>query len=178
MEHYLPTADIVFDKFHLAANLGQVIGKIRRRTEAQADAEGRAFLKGQRYNLLRNKQNLSAGGRADLKELLAANRDLSVVYVLKDAFKRVWTSTCRKCAEKCLSGWIGMAYGSGIAELERFAGGPSEAQKQILNFRQHRITSARIKAFNTLASRVIHKACGVSDLEHLFLKLRQQSLRR
>ncbi len=178
MEQYLPTADIVFDKLHLVANLGQVIDKIRRRTQAQADAEGRAFLKGQRYNLLCNKENLSAGGRADLKELLAANHDLSGVYVLKDAFKRVWTSTYRKRADKCLTGWIGMAYGSGIAELERFAGGLSEAQEQILNFRQHRITSARIEAFNTLVSRVIHKACGVSDLDHLFLKLRQKSLRR
>ena len=66
VEQYLPTADIVFDKLHLVANLGQVIDKIRRRTQAQADAEGRAFLKGQRHNLLRNKENLSAGGRADL----------------------------------------------------------------------------------------------------------------
>ena len=87
VELYLPNADIVFDKFHLVANLGEVIDKIRRRTQAQADAEGCALLKGQRYNLLRNRENLTADGRADLKELLAANRDLSVVYVLKDAFK-------------------------------------------------------------------------------------------
>ena len=115
MEQYLPTADIVFGRFHLVANLGQVIDKIRRRTQVQADAEGRAFLKGQRYNLLCNKESLSAGGRADFKELLellellAADRDLSVAYVLKDAFKQVWTSTYRKCADKCLTGWIGMA---------------------------------------------------------------------
>lgn len=66
VEEYLPKADIVFDKFHLVANLGEVIDKIRRRTQAQADVEGRAFLKGQRYNLLRNRENLSADGRANL----------------------------------------------------------------------------------------------------------------
>jgi transposase len=178
VELYLPNADIVFDKFHLVANLGEVIDKIRRRTQAQADAEGRALLKGQRYNLLRNRENLSTDGRAELKELLAANRDLSVVYVLKDAFKQVWTYTYRKCADKCLSRWIEMATESGIAELKRFANGLVEAKEQILNFCQHRITSARIEAFNTLVSRVIHKACGVSDLDFLFLKLRQESLRR
>ena len=178
VELYLPKADIVFDKFHLVANLGEVIDKIRRRTQAQADAEGRALLKGQRYNLLRNRENLTADGRANLKELLATNRDLSVVYVLKDAFKQVWTYTYRKCADKCLSGWIGMALESGIAELKRFANGLVKAKEQILNFCQHRITSARIEAFNTLVSRVIHKACGVSDLDYLFLKLRQESLRR
>lgn len=178
VELYLPKADVVFDKFHLVANLGEVIDKIRRRTQAQADAEGRALLKGQRYNLLRNRENLSSDGRAELKELLAANRDLSVVYVLKDAFKQVWTYTYRKCADKCLSRWIAMATESGIAELKRFANGLVEAKEQILNFCQHRITSARIEAFNTLISRVIHKACGVSDLDFLFLKLRQESLQR
>ena len=178
VETHLPQTDIVLDKFHLVANLGEVIERVRRRTQAQANAEGRTFLKGQRYNLLRNPENLSAEGRLQLDTLLAANRDLSVVYLLKDAFKQVWTYTYRKCAEKRLVGWIAMAKESGVAELKRFASGLLEAKEQILNFCQHRITSARIEAFNTLVSRVIHKACGVANLDFLFLKLRQESLQR
>jgi len=151
---------------------------VRRRTQAQANAEGRAFLKGQRYNLLRNPENLSPDGRRQLDLLLAANRDLSIAYMLKDAFKAVWTYTYRKCADKRLTGWIAMAAESGITELKRFARGLVEAKEQILNFCQHRITSARIEAFNTIVSRVIHKACGVANLDFLFLKLRQESLQR
>ena len=169
---------IVFDKFHLISNLGEVIDRVRRRTQAQANAEGRAFLKGQRYNLLRNPENLSPDGRRQLDLLLAANRDLSIAYMLKDAFKAVWTYTYRKCADKRLTGGIAMAAESGIAELKRFARGLVEAKEQILNFCQHRITSARIEAFNTIVSRVIHKACGVANLDFLFLKLRQESLQR
>jgi len=175
---HLPQADIVFDKFHLISNLGEVIDRVRRRTQAQANAEGRAFLKGQRYNLLRNPENLSPDGRRQLDLLLAANRDLSIAYMLKDAFKAVWTYTYRKCADKRLTGGIAMAAESGIAELKRFARGLVEAKEQILNFCQHRITSARIEAFNTIVSRVIHKACGVANLDFLFLKLRQESLQR
>ena len=178
VEAHLPGADIVFDKFHLIANLSEVIDKVRRRTQAQTDADGRALLKGQRYNLLRNPGNLSPDGRRQLKLLLAVNRDLSIVYLLKDAFKAVWTYTYRKSADKCLSNWLAMALESGVAELKRFAGGLVEVKEQILNFCQHRITSARIEAFNTLVSRVIHKACGVANLDFLFLKLRQESLRR
>jgi transposase len=178
VEVHLPQADIVFDKFHLISNLGEVIDKVRRRTQAQTDAEGRALLKGQRYNLLRNPQNLSPDGRRELKRLLAVNRDLSIVYLLKDAFKAVWTYTYRKSADKCLSTWIGMALESGVRELARFAKGLTEAKEQILNFCEHRITSARIEAFNTIVSRVIHKACGVANLDFLFLKLRQESLQR
>lgn len=178
VEAHLPEADIVFDKFHLISNLGEVIDKVRRRTQAQTDAEGRALLKGQRYNLLRNPENLSPDGRRDLKLLLAANRDLSVVYLLKDAFKAVWTYTYRRSADKCLTLWITMALESGVGELARFARGLIAAKEQILNFCEHRITSARIEAFNTIVSRVIHKACGVANLDFLFLKLRQESLQR
>lgn len=177
VEEHLPKADIVFDKFHLISNYGEVIDKIRRRTQALADAEGHTFIKGQRYNLLRNPENLSRAARKQLALLLAANRDLSAAYLLKDAFKQVWTYTYRKCADKRLTGWIQMAIETGIAELKRFANGLAEAKEQILNFCQHRITSARIEAFNTIVSRVLHKACGVSNLDFLFLKLRQESLR-
>ena len=176
LEAHLPDADIVFDKFHLISNLGEVIDKVRRRTQAQTDAEGRALLKGQRYNLLRNPENLSTDGRRELKLLLAANRDLSIVYLLKDAFKAVWTYTYRRSADKCLTNWIAMAVESGVGELARFARRLIAAKEQILNFCEHRITSARIEAFNTIVSRVIHKACGVANLDFLFLKLRQESL--
>ena len=176
VEAHLPDADIVFDKFHLISNLGEVIDKVRRRTQAQTDVEGRALLKGQRYNLLRNPENLSTDGRRELKLLLAANRDLSIVYLLKDAFKAVWTYTYRRSADKCLTNWIAMAVESGVGELARFARRLIAAKEQILNFCEHRITSARIEAFNTIVSRVIHKACGVANLDFLFLKLRQESL--
>jgi transposase len=176
VEAHLPDADIVFDKFHLISNLGEVIDKVRRRTQAQTDAEGRALLIVQRYNLLRNPENLSTDGRRELKLLLAANRDLSIVYLLKDAFKAVWTYTYRRSADKCLTNWIAMAVESGVGELARFARGLIAAKEQILNFCEHRITSARIEAFNTIVSRVIHKACGVANLDFLFLKLRQESL--
>ena len=54
----------------------------------------------------------------------------------------------------------------------------TQAKEHILIFCEHRITSARSEAFNTIVSSVIDKACGVANLDFLFLKLRQESLRR
>lgn len=54
------------------------------------------MLKGRRFNLLRNRENPTADGRADHEELLAANRGLSLVYALKNPFKQVWTYTYLK----------------------------------------------------------------------------------
>lgn len=176
VEQRLPQADIVFDKFHLVSNYNEVIDRVRRRSYHEASLGGRPFIKGQRYNLFRNPENLSSTGRQELKALLEANQDLNIVYLLKDYFKQVWTYTYRRCAEKTLLGWIDLAASSGIRELARFAKGLEEAKDHILSFCKHHITSARIEAFNNIVSRVIHKACGVSNLDYLFLKLRQESL--
>ena len=175
-EHHLPQADIVFDKFHLISNYNEVIDKVRRRSDIEASLSERSFIKGQRYNLFRNPENLTPNGRKEPNLLLEANQDLNIVYLLKDYLKQVWTYTCRKCAEKTLPGWIEMAAQSGIRELTRFAKGLQKAKDPILAFCKHRITSARIEAFNNIVSKVIHKACGVSNLDYLFLKLRQDSL--
>jgi len=149
---------------------------VRRRSYYEASRSRRSFIKGQRDNLFRNPENLSSTGRKELHVLLKANHDLNTVYLLKDCLKQVWTYTYRKCAEKTLLGWIQIALESGIRELVRFAKGLDHAKDQILSFCNHRITSARIEAFNNTVSRVLHKACGVSNLDYLFLKLRQELL--
>lgn len=176
VEKHLPNADVVFDKFHLVANYNEVIDKVRRRSYREANESERQFIKGQRYNLLRNPENLTHSGRKELNLLLEANLDLNTLYLLKDAFKQVWTYTYRRCAEKTLLGWIDLALDTGIGELQRFATGILEVKDQILSFCKHRITSARIEAFNAVVARVVRKACGVSNLDYLFLKLRQESL--
>ena len=63
VESHLPHAQIVFDKFHLIANFSDVIDAVRRRSYSQASEADRAFIKGQRFNLLRNAENLSEKGR-------------------------------------------------------------------------------------------------------------------
>ena len=96
---------------------------MRRRSQAQADAEGRTFLRGPRSNLRHNPESVSADGRRQLDLLLAANRDLSVVYLLKDAFQAVWTYTCRRSADLCRTHWIAMTLESGVGELAPERGG-------------------------------------------------------
>ncbi|MDQ3565881.1 MAG: ISL3 family transposase [Pseudomonadota bacterium] len=172
----LPKAEIVLDKFHLIANYNEVIDRIRRRSYQQASGPAREFIKGQRYNLFRRPENLKAEGKVALRKLLEANADLNTAYVLKDELQRLWLYRYPKSAGKALEGWVELALDAGIAELTRFAHGLLEAKEQIVSFCKHQLTSAKIESFNALISRVIHKACGISNLDYLWLKLRQASL--
>ncbi len=45
-------------------------------------------------------------------------------------------------------------------------------------FFKHRIASGRIESFNNQIAGLIHRACGMTYLKHLFLKMRAQSLQQ
>jgi transposase len=88
----LPDAAIVFDKFHLIANYHAVIDQVRRQEWRKASAEHRDVIKGQRYNLFRNPSNPTPQQTQSLMNPLHINRNLAVVYILKDALRKLWDS--------------------------------------------------------------------------------------
>ena len=99
----LPHADIVFDKFHLIANYHAVIDEVRRNEWRRANLEDRDVIKGQRYNLFRNPWNRTPKQTRSLMALLHVNRNLAIVYILKDALRKLWSYRRRKWAAKYLA---------------------------------------------------------------------------
>ena len=169
-------ADIVFDKFHLIANYHAVIDEVRRSEWRKANAEDKAVIKGQRYNLFRNPWNRTAGQTRDLMALLHINENLGVAYILNGALRKLWTYKRRKWAAKYLAKWCRWVAVSGVEALRKFARSLLRAKVEVLNYCKHRITTGRLEGFNNTVSRIIHRACGMQDLDYLFLKLRQESL--
>ena len=86
----------------------------------------------------------------------------------------MWTYTYKASASKFLDKWIELAKATGIGELKRFARRLDRARAGLLSYWHHRITSAKIEAFNGVIKRIIYKACGYNDLEYLYLKIRQE----
>ena len=172
----LPDADIVFDKFHLIANYHAVIDEVRRSEWRKANVEDKDVIKGQRYNLFRNPTHRTPAQTRSLMALLHINRNLAVAYLLKDALRKLWGYKRRKAAAKYLAKWCRWAAVSGVAALRAFARSLLRAKEEVLNYCRHRVTTARLEAFNNTVSRLIHRACGMRDMDYLFLKLRQESL--
>jgi len=117
---HCPGALIVYDLFHVVAKYGrEVIDRVRvDETNRIARARGpndqrtrarRRVIKGTRWLLLRNTTTLRPKDRVRLQEVLAANRHLWVVYVLKDALKQLWRYTYVGAAMRaCASGTAGL----------------------------------------------------------------------
>jgi len=173
----IPKADIVFDKFHLVANFNGVIDEVRRSEWRKADKKGKALIKGQRLNLYRPWDTAPTDEQKySLAMLILLNMNLQKVYVLKEALREVWNYRHRGYAKRYLEKWLGLCEESGLAPVLRFAKGLSKVVDEVVNYTRHRITTGPLEGFNNQVSRIIHRACGVRNIDYLFLKLRQLSL--
>lgn len=112
-----------------------------------------------------------------LKDLLAFNKNLNTAYVLKEAFHHLYDYVYPANAAKYLRRWCDWAFESGLSPLVSFAKGLLRDSQNIISYFRHQITNGPIEAFNSIIGRIIYQACGIKDLDYLFLKLRQKSTR-
>ncbi len=81
---HAPQAAILYDKFHVMRHLGDALDNVRKLEYSRLAGKDRAFIKGQKYTLLSNRENLTLDGRKALKKLLSANKRLQAAYLLKE----------------------------------------------------------------------------------------------
>ena len=180
VEKELPNAKIAFDKFHLVKNFNAVVDQVRREEWNKArdakDKDKAKLIKGQRYNLLRRPENNTAEQQSRLDELLSMNETLNKMYVLVEDFRDVLGQKYIGHATRWLKMWIETAVESGIDAVVKFAKSLEKVSDKIINAVRFKLSNGRMEGFNNLFARIIHRGCGYSDNEYLYLKLRQASL--
>lgn len=176
VEDWLPNADIVYDRFHLVANVNQAVDEVRRTQCSKANKEERKWIKGQRYLILANQEKLDTDGLEKLDRLLDANTAISTAYILKEQFRDLFSYKKIGWAMRALENWCELAKASRLAPFQRLAKSFTQHSKRVCGYVKHGLTSGLIEGFNNLVSRMIHKACGIRDLGYLELKLRHQSV--
>jgi transposase len=173
----IPKAEIVYDKFHLVMNFNKVIDTVRRKQWNELRSNNRKteadFIKGQRFNLLRNKENNTAEQQRKLDELLKINAPLSEAYILLDNFKYALSSKHSSLLYHKLIAWLLLAGQSCREEIVKFATNLSKVIRQVVNCARFGLNNGLMEGFNNKIARVIHRACGCKNLDYLFLNLRQ-----
>jgi len=168
-------AAIVFDLFHVIAKYGrEVIDRVRvdRANELRAERAHRQLVKGARWLLLKNRNSLQAGEDVALEELLAANRELFVVYVLRDALRDLWHYRHSGYAARAWRSWYRKALRSGIAPLRRFAQKLRPYLPGILAHCQHPFGTNLVEGINNRIKVIKRMAYGFRDQQYFFLKIR------
>ena len=179
-----PAAALVYDLFHVVAKYGrEVIDRVRvDETNRVAQAgrpsdvrrrDQRRVIKGTRWLLLKNRAHVTrSADRIRLKELLAANRALFTVYVLKDDLKQLWQFKYVGAARRFWGQWYRRAMQSRIPSLMRFARQLAAYLPGILSRCRYPIHTSFIEGVNNKIKVLKRMAYGYRDEAYFFLKIR------
>jgi len=174
VKKFCPQAAIVFDLFHIVAKYNDVIDQVRRNEVRQAGAKtDKKVIKGSRWILLKNHENLKEKEKLHLEELLKANENLAKVYILKDDLKAIWNVRNRQEMANALDDWCQRALEAGLEPLNRFVETLNRYRYGILNHADHPIHTGRLEGFNNKIKVLKRKAYGFHDLDYFILKIKQ-----
>jgi len=178
----LPTAAIVFDRFHVMQMFNKVIRDCRRAEFKAArtlgDLTGQQAIKGSLWLLLSNRTTLKDTDQDRLDQLLAQNQPLATLYALKEQLQRLWQpdSTFAAMAAR-LDDWCGMAIAAGMSGLAKFVKTLQAHRTGICGYADHPITTSRLEAGNVSIALLRRRARGFRDMTYFKLKIFQLNTR-
>jgi transposase len=170
----LPRATLVYDRFHVIKLYNEKLSDLRRLLYNETkDADVKSLLKGTRWLLLKNKENLNDARdeRERLEKALEANRPLMTAYYLKEELHRIWEQIDRTEGEAAFDRWLLTAESSGVGMLAKFAKTLRSHRVGILNYYDHRITTGSLEGTNAKIRVMQRKAYGFRDEEYFKLKI-------
>jgi transposase len=170
---HLKKAVIVFDHFHVIKLYNEKLSDLRRSLYHRAEADGKKVLKGARWLLLKDPENLDAdkGEKERLKAALALNEPLATASYLKEELRRFWEQPGKRFATAFLNDWLKKAEASGVRMLQQMARTLAAHRSGLLADDDAMITSGPMEGTNHKIKTMKRMAYGFRDQEFFKLKI-------
>ena len=175
VKQHCPNAEVVYDLFHVVAKFGrEVIDRVRvdEANRLRDDKPARRVVKTSRWLLLRNRENVPPDQVVKLDELLAANRALLTVYLLKDELKQLWRYRSEAWARRFWKSWKRRALRSGLEPLKVFVRRLEPYLPGILAHCRWPLGTNLVEGINNKIKVIKRMAYGYRDDAYFFMKIR------
>jgi transposase len=175
VRRHCPHAEVVYDLFHVVAKYGrEVIDRVRvdEANRLRDDKPARRVVKTSRWLQLRNRENVPPGQVVKLDELLAANRALLNVYLLKDDLKQLWRYRSEAWARKFWNDWKRRALRNGLEPLKVFVHRLEPYLPGILAHCRWPLGTNLVEGINNKIKVIKRMAYRFRDDAYFFLKIR------
>lgn len=172
----LPDAAIVYDRFHVMKMYNDKLSDLRRNLQREAENLLQLqVLKGTRWLLLKNPENLNPDPKKKEKErlqrALELNAPLAKAYYLKDELRQFWKLSSKEDAKEWLNQWIETARETKIPMLMKMANSVSSHRYGLLNWYDYPISTGPLEGTNNKIKTLQRQAYGFRDLEFFKLKI-------
>jgi len=169
-QDYLPNAQSVVDRFHVMKNLNDALTTARRSIQKQAEAPTQELLKGSRWLLVKNREDLSDEEQKKLHAVLQASPILKKCYDLKEAFREWFNqSLSREQADTKLSDWLRQVDETGILALKSFVKTVMNWRDRILNYFNGRYSNGFAEGVNLKIKLINRRAFGYTNFANFRL---------
>lgn len=168
-----PAASILYDKFHVMRHLGEALDTIRKEEYRRLAGNDRSYIKGQKYTLLSNRENLTLDGRKALKKLLGANKRLNTAYLLKETFGQLWAYQTEGWARRFFDNWKASLKWQRLKPYEKFAEMIERNWDGLAAYSkpENKVSLGFVEGLNNKIRVIQRRAYGIRDEEYLRLKV-------
>ncbi|HUD83519.1 MAG TPA: ISL3 family transposase [Candidatus Saccharimonadales bacterium] len=170
LEH-LPEAALVFDKFHIIKLMNERLDDLRRQMVREAEGPLKLRIKGTRFLLLRNPENLQEDQIPKLERALQLNEPLLLGWYLKEELRELWNQPSRQKMASFLKDWCQKADQTTIGQLMKMAKTLRTHASGILAYARHPITSGKLEGINNKIKTLTKRSYGFHDENFFILKL-------
>ena len=179
VRQHLRGAIHVFDRFHVVKLFNEKLTIFRRQLyHAAKDALQKEVLKGTRWLLLKNPQNLDPerNEQQRLEDALTLNKPLATAYYMKEDLRQLWEQEDRAEGERFLDDWLARARRSKVEILYQMAQTLSRHRQGLLAWYDCPISTGPLEGTNTKIKLMQRQAYGFRD--HEFFKLKIYALHK
>ena len=173
VKDHLPDAVMVFDHFHVVKLMNHKLADLRRQLQREAEAKEKEVLKGTRWLLVKNPENLddnrNEGDR--LQQALALNAPLAAAYYLKEDLRQLWDQLDKESAARFLEGWIERARATGLRQLQQMANTLSVYRTGLLAYYDVPISTGPLEGTNNKIKTLQRQSYGFRDPDFFRLRI-------
>ncbi len=156
-----PNADIVHDRFHIAAMLGEAVDDTRR-----AEVKKHPELKDSRFIWLKNPENLTEKQKGSFDALVKTELKTAEAYAFKQTFKAFFEQEDIPAGIEFFENWTGELDKHDLPKMHKVARTLEKNIQGLLNYLKWRITNAYGEAVNALIQEIKTVARGFRQFEN------------
>jgi transposase len=158
-----PNAELCVDPFHVVALASNALDEIRREVWNEARKAGQTAvareLKGARFALWKNPENLTRRQHAKLAAVQQTNQRLYRAYLLKEQLRQIYRVPAEH-AIALLDAWLKWARRCRLTPFVKLARTITEQRPGIEAAIEHELSNARVEAINTKIRLITRRAFG------------------
>ncbi|MFK7818434.1 MAG: ISL3 family transposase, partial [Planctomycetaceae bacterium] len=170
-EKNVPNANIVHDRFHISKYLGDAVDKVRRDEHKQLMSDGDERLKGARYSLLFNPENLTQEKGEQLNAIVKSTLKTGRAWQLRELFRHFWEETDAVGGRAFFDHWYSWAIRSRLEPVKKVARMLKGRLGRILTWFASPISNGPSEGFNSRIQAIKSAARGFRIFEHYRIRI-------